>query len=75
MKLYSIVEPFSPADGERWTSYCEWRALKPNALVTDLDTSKAIHSRLKKEFGDDNHVEYCRIVSVYNTKSNKAVVA
>lgn len=25
--LYTIVEPFSPVDGARWTSYCEWRGL------------------------------------------------
>lgn len=25
MKLYTIVESFSPADGEKWSSYCEWR--------------------------------------------------
>lgn len=27
MMLFTIVEPFSPADGERWTGYCEWRGI------------------------------------------------
>jgi len=26
--LYSIVENFSPADGERWSSYCAWRGIQ-----------------------------------------------
>ena len=25
MKFYTIVESFSPADGEKWDSYCKWR--------------------------------------------------
>ena len=25
--LFIIIAPFSPADGERWTRYCEWRGL------------------------------------------------
>lgn len=25
--LYTIVEPFSVADGQKWASYCEWRGL------------------------------------------------
>ena len=25
MKLYTIVESFSSADGDKWSSYCEWR--------------------------------------------------
>ena len=44
--LYIIVAPFSPNDGERWTSYCEWRGmhferfesidgvLRPNLFLT-----------------------------------------
>ena len=26
--VYAILEPFSPKDGEKWTSYCEWRGLE-----------------------------------------------
>lgn len=26
--LFTIVKPFSPADGEKWTSYCEWRGMQ-----------------------------------------------
>jgi hypothetical protein len=26
--LYTLIEPFSPNDGDRWTSYCAWRGLK-----------------------------------------------
>ena len=25
--LFTLVQGFSPADGERWTTYCEWRGL------------------------------------------------
>jgi hypothetical protein len=28
MMLFTIVKPFSPSDGEKWTNYCEWRGLK-----------------------------------------------
>lgn len=28
MMLFTIVEPFSPADGEKWISYCEWRGVR-----------------------------------------------
>lgn len=27
MKLYTIVESFSPSDGEKWHNYCEWRGM------------------------------------------------
>jgi hypothetical protein len=27
MMLYTIIESFSPADGDKWTSYCEWREM------------------------------------------------
>ncbi len=26
--LYTIIESFSPADGERWTKYCAWRGIQ-----------------------------------------------
>ena len=28
MLLFTIVEPFSPADGKGWESYCGWRGIK-----------------------------------------------
>jgi hypothetical protein len=167
MMLFTIVEPFSPADGERWTSYCEWRglsferfdsidgmlrpnlfdspedsdwdhivnedfmlhlitdlpharhkharigkgdliglrfddhntdhegflgfdiidgycevslltnwgndvefinrALAPNALLRNLKTAQEIFDSLRNDYGNDPHVEGCRIVSIYNT--------
>ena len=27
MKLFAIIEPFGPAQGDRWSSYIEWRGL------------------------------------------------
>jgi hypothetical protein len=26
--LYTLIEPFSPNDGARWTNYCAWRGLE-----------------------------------------------
>lgn len=26
--LYTLIEPFSPNDGDRWTKYCVWRGLQ-----------------------------------------------
>jgi hypothetical protein len=28
MRLHTIVEPFGPADGEAWRSYCKWRGIQ-----------------------------------------------
>ncbi len=28
MMLFTIVEPFSASDGEKWEIYCEWRGMK-----------------------------------------------
>src|SRR3954464_4455142 len=25
--VYTIIESFSPSDGERWTKYCAWRGI------------------------------------------------
>lgn len=173
MMLFTIVEPFSPMDAEKWTSYCEWRGLTferfdsidgilrpslfdspadsdwehivnenfmlhlitdfpharhkheeigkgdlvglkfeghdatdagflgfdiidgycdvslltnwgndveiinrslgPNALVAELNTAQHILETLRTTWGDDPHVEGCRIVSIYKPKANKAV--
>ncbi len=27
MMLYTLIESFSPADGDKWTSYCAWRGI------------------------------------------------
>lgn len=175
MMLFTIVEPFSPADGEKWTNYCDWRgiqferfdsidgilrpnlfespedddwnhivnenfmlhlitdlqhaerklkeigkgelvalrfedhdtsdaeflgfdiidgycdvslltnwgndldfinhSLATNALVPDMKTVQLIHGRLRDEFGEDGHVEGCRIISVYKPKANRSLEA
>ena len=175
MKLYTIVESFSPEDGEKWDSYCKWRGknferfdsidgmLRPplfekpeendwehivnedfmlhlitnrahadkkkkeiekgillelrldnhsqdderflgfdiidgyfdislltnfgndieyvnemierNGLVSDFQTAKGIYTKLKEEFGDDAHVEDCRIISIYKMKDEPAGVS
>ena len=43
------------------------RALGSNALVPKLAQIERIHEFLTSNHGDDNHVEGCRIVSVYST--------
>lgn len=47
------------------------RALGPNALVPTLTQIETIHEFLTTNQGDDNHVEGCRIVSVYSTRHLK----
>jgi len=171
--LFTIVEPFSPANGEKWTTYCEWkginferfdsvdgilrpnlfdtpddedwshivnenfmlhlitdypyaqekhaqigqgdlvglsydyhdvsdagflgfdivdgywdvslltnwgndvesinRSIASNALVPDEGAVEEIYKELKQNWGDDSHVEACRIVSVYNPSANKSL--
>jgi hypothetical protein len=43
------------------------RALGPNALVPTLAQVDGIYNFLASNHGDDNHVEGCRIISVYST--------
>ncbi len=28
MTLFTIIKPFSPADGEKWNNYCQWRGME-----------------------------------------------
>lgn len=42
------------------------QSLASNALVKDFCTAKKIFELLKENWGDDPHVESCRIVSIYS---------
>ena len=44
-------------------------ALGSNALIPTLAQVESIHQFLTSNHGDDNHVEGCRIVSVYSTRN------
>ena len=41
------------------------QALASNALITDWETARKIHEELHEHWGNDGHVEGCRIVSIY----------
>ena len=54
--FYSIVEPFSPEDGDKWTGYCAWRGVKFTSFDSVDGMMRPKLFRLPEEDGDWSYV-------------------